>query len=40
MESKRGRAAARSGRTKLSEPALNVFNMDQPPRPPKDIPNH
>jgi hypothetical protein len=40
MESKRGRAAARSGRTKLSEPAPNVFNMDQPPRPPKDIPNH
>jgi hypothetical protein len=39
MESKRGRAAARSGRTNLSEPAPNVFNMDQPPRPPKDIPN-
>jgi hypothetical protein len=36
MESKRGRAAARSGRTNLSEPAANVFNMDQPPRPPKD----
>ena len=36
----RGRAAARSGRTNLSEPAPNVFNMDQPPRPPKDIPNH
>ena len=40
MESKRGRAAARSGRTNLSEPAPNVFNMDQPPRPPMDIPNH
>ncbi len=39
MESKRGRAAARSGRMNLSEPAPNVFNMDQPPRPPKDIPN-
>jgi hypothetical protein len=35
----RGRAAARSGRTNLSEPAPNVFNRDQPPRPPKDIPN-
>jgi hypothetical protein len=28
MESKRGRAAARSGRTNLSEPAPNVFNRD------------
>ena len=32
-------AAARFGRTNLSEPAPNAFNMNQSPRPPKDIPN-
>ena len=38
-EHKRGRAVTRSSRTNLSKPTPNVFTMDQPPRPPKDIPN-